>query len=334
MQIFGINNYTYTPSCTPTAFKGHSRQLEKVLDKVVNKNQISESEKNLIIEKIKAALCDIFSASRFIGEGSHNAVYKITKKYAARIPLNEKIIKFNTGSSSVRGEVKFTKLTNFFGEAILNLGNLQILKNVSPHMPAGVPEHIAKKCGRQKVEQYYINKYLPKFSNISQHSYNELAMNLAELNNMKFGPRSYGLFDSDNPNNIVAHERRLMLVDDIYTLYDKPYANTTARLLNVFINKASKDYEAPQTDNKIKLVKKIFKKVVTSGVYADLIHADSKEDYTYWEKALKKCKINIPAYVVLEELESISRQELSRGEKARKAAAYLSALTGLYHTNK
>ena len=58
MQIFGINNYTYTPSCTPTAFKGHSRQLEKVLDKVVNKNQISENEKNLIIEKIKGSKVD------------------------------------------------------------------------------------------------------------------------------------------------------------------------------------------------------------------------------------------------------------------------------------
>ena len=32
---------------------------------------------------------------------------------------------------------------------------------------------------------------------------------------MKFGPRSYGIFDSINPNNIVTSKGKLKLVDEI-----------------------------------------------------------------------------------------------------------------------
>ncbi len=315
-------------------FRGKSRELEKVLDGVIKKSQINDSEKNLLINKIKAALTDIFTKSRFIGEGTHNVVYKITKKYAARIPIGERINAENIGDSFKWGENKFKAMQNYFGEAILTLGKLQILKNISPHLPAGIPEHLAKRYSENSKKEYYIKKYLPKFSNISQNSYNKLATDLALLNEMKFGTRLYGIFDSLNPNNIVLHEGNLMLVDEIDTLCDRSYSNTTAKLLKVLINRATKDSNSPDIGNKkLKLVRKIFKKTVLAGVYADLVHANSKEDYKDWELAIQKCRLNISAYELIEKLENLSREERNPYKRMSLADAYLSKLTVLTHSN-
>lgn len=334
-----VNSYNYLNNINisnnkTTTFQGRSRELEKVLDSVINKPQISENEKNLLIKKIKAALSDIFVQTRFIGEGTHNAVFKITKKYAARVPIGEKINSENIGDNLIWGENKFRDLLNYFGEAIVTLGKLQILKNISPQMPAGIPEHLAKKYTENRKKEYYKEKYLPKFACVSQSSYNSLAKDLAHLNEMKFGPRLYGVFDSLNPNNIVVRGDNLMLVDEIDTLCDRSYSNTTAKLLKVFVNRATKDSNSPDVEDKeLKFVRKIFKKTVVAGVYADLVPANSKEDYKDWEIALKKCHINTNAYELINKIEDLSVQERNPIERMKLADVYLSSLTGLNHSN-
>lgn len=326
-----INN----PNAKPPVFRGKSRELEKALDSVINKTQISENEKNILIQKIKAALSDIFIQSRFIGEGTHNAVYKITKKYVARIPIGEKINSKNIGNNFKWGENKFKNLLHYFGEAIVTLGKVQILKNISPHVPAGIPEHLAKKYSQNCKNEYYKKKYLPKFARIPQQSYNSLAMDLARLNEMKFGPRLYGVFDALNPNNIVVHSKNLMLVDEIDTLCDRSYSNTTAKLLKVLINRATKDSYSPEVDNKeLKLMKKILKKTILAGVYADLVHANSQEDYKDWEIALKKCHLNINASELIGVLEDLSQKERDPLIRNSIAENYLSTLINLNHSNK
>ena len=328
MKINYYNNVN-----TPQAFTGRSREVEKVLDRVIGSPQISESDRVLLTAKVKAALKDIFIKSRFIEEGSHNAVYKITKKYAARIPLGEHITSENIGDNFIWGKGIFKNLKNYYGEAIVQLGKLQILKNISPQIPAGIPEHLAQKLNEKKCRRYYLKRYLPKFACLSQSSYNALALDMAKLNEMKFGPRSYGVFDSVNPNNIVAHEGSLMLVDEIYTLCDRSYSNTTAKLLNVFINKATKDFEAPDAGKYIKFVRKIFKKTVVAGVYADLVHVNSKEDYRDLETALKKCHLNIDAPVLLDMLDNFSCIECNPVKRAKMADEYLSLITFLNPSN-
>ena len=151
---------------------------------------------------------------------------------------------------------------------------------------------------------------------------------------MKFGPRSYGVFDSINPNNIVTSKGKLMLVDEINTLYDKSYGNTTAKLLEVFINRAGADMEAPDAGDKVKYVRKIFKKTILSGIYAGLVHADCKEDYRNWEIALKKCKINDKPYEVIQTIEKIEAMSISRAEKVKQAGRYLQSLFGMSHISK
>ena len=329
MNISPLNFNTPYP-----AFKGKSRELEKAIDRVSVRGFVTPEDKVLIIEKIKNALPNILKPSRYIEEGSHNAVYKITSKYVARVPVKEKLTAQNIGDEFVWGEDKFKSLRHYYGEPVMSLGRFQVLRNICNQLPAGVPEHLAQKFSKNKMKKYYSEKYLPIFSQISQWSYNKIALDLAKLNEMKFGFRNYGVFDSMNPNNIVTGNGNLYLVDEIDTLCDKSYANTTAKLLNVFINRASKDYEAPQMDKEIKFVRKIFKKTVISGVFANLLHADSKEDFGNWEIALKKCKINIPAVQILNKLDEISCSKLSRDEKADAVKEYLTILFDKNPSNK
>lgn len=330
MNISPINYNISYPS-----YKGRSRDLEKVLDTVSSKGFVSPDDKILIIEKIKYALSNILKPSRFMEEGSHKAVYRITSKYAARVPVDEKLTVENIGDEFVWGENRFQNLKNYYGEPVMRYGEFQILRNIGNQIPAGIPEHLAKKFNKNMIKKYYAKRYLPRFAQLSQDSYNELAKNLSALNQMKFGFRNYGVFDFLNPNNIITSNGKLFIVDEIDTLYDKSYANSTAKLLNVFINNASKDYEAPlQTGKEIKYVRKIFRKVIISGVYADLLHADSKEDIKYWETALKKCKIETPLGEILSVLDKISVSNSTYEEKRNMTNSFLTVLFGKNPSNK
>ena len=317
-----FNNYNnYQPN-----FQGSSRILQSAIDSALRKQSLSEGDMLELSTKIKKAVGDIVTPEKFIEEGSHNAVYKITRRYAARVPVRQKINPDDLPDKLVIGQKLFKDLHNYFGEAIFKLGQFQILKNVGKHVPAGVPEHYARQSGRNGVNRYYKEKYLPHFAKITQNRYNELAQDIAKLNEIKLGSRRYCLFDSINPNNIVARAGRLYLVDEIDTLYDKSFGNTTAKLLEVFINRATKDYEAPDAGNKRKFVRNIFKKVVIAADNASLLHADTKEDYAQWEKALAKCKFNIPASEILNKLDKLQYNVKDQKERTTLIKNYLNKL--------
>ncbi len=306
-------------------FQGHSRRLQCSIDSALRRKNLSQEDEKILVNNIKKAIKSIIRPDKFIEEGSHNSVYKITRKYVARIPNNTEIKPEELPDNLNFGKSLFSKLHNYYGEAIASLGKFQILKNVGFHKPAGVPEHIIKFLSRGQINKYYTKKYLPTFANIPQSSYDELAQDISKLNEIKLGPRQFCLFDSLNPNNIVLHNGKLFLVDEIDTNYDKSYGNTTAKLFEVFINRASKDFESPDAKNKTKLVRKIFKKIILASSKADLLHADTKEDFANWQKALKKCKIKDDANDVLNSISQIE-YGLAKEDRADKINYYLNQL--------
>ena len=318
-QFKNYNNYQ--PN-----FQGNSRNLQCAIDNALRKSSLTDGDMLELSSKIKKAVDDVLIPERYIEEGSHNAVYKITKKYVARVPLGKNINSQDLPEKPHFGQDLFKSLYNYFGEAIVSLGDFQILKNVGRHIPAGVPEHFAQKVGKGGVNRYYREKYLPRFAKITQGSYNEFVQDIARLNEIKLGPRRYCLFDSINPNNIVVHAGKLYLVDEINTMYDKSYDNTTAKLLEVFLVRATKDYEAPDAGNKIKYVRTIFKKLIIAADRASLLHADTKEDYTLWEKALTKCKFNAPASEILNKLDDIQYRVKDPNERTALVKNYFNRL--------
>lgn len=302
MNIFTTSQFTPSNNLN---FQGYSRTLQMTIDKTLRKPNVCDADMLELSTSIKKATKSILTLNKFIGEGSHNTVYKITRKYAARIPLGVTINESELPDKAESVKGVFDSLHNYYGQVLFQLGKIQILRNIGKHMPAGVPEHFSKIFGQSAVNRYYKSRYLPRFSQITQASYNEFAKDIARLNEIKLGGHRFCLFDSINPNNIVACKGKLYLVDDINTLYDKSYGNTTAKLLEVFINKATKDYEAPDVGKKRSLVRKIFQKVVIAANLANLLHADSKEDLKNWERALKKCAYNVPVEEILNHLEKI-----------------------------
>ena len=319
---FTQNNYNQQP-----IFMGHSRNLHKVLDKVLMKQNITQQDELVLSSAIEKAYSSIITPEKFIGQGTHNSVFKITRKYAARV-ANEMANDKNSLAGSIKlGKGMFRSLTNYFGEAIIEFGHFQILKNLGKHTPAGVPEHISKRLSPNQINNYYLTKYLPRFSDLSQGSYDDFAKNLAKLNEIKSGFRQYCAFDSLNPNNVVVKRGKLYLVDEIDTHQNRPYANTSAKLLEVFINRATSEQLSPfGNDEQVKLVRKIFKKVLTAASKAQLMHADSEMDFKNWKLALERCKIKENASEVISTIETIEYQEKDPHKKIDKLHAYINKL--------
>lgn len=320
-------NYTNSP-----AFSGHSRQIQTKLDRILNSPSKAIINEDEFISLLKKA--DITRPDKFIEEGSHNAVYKITRKYAARVPIGWKKEQNDWNAALTIGKRLFSTLRNYFGEPVLELDKFQILRNAGRHIPAGVPEHYSKILSNNSMKKYYLDKYLKTFATVPQAGYDEFAQDMARLNDIKLGPRRYCVFDYLNPNNVILRNGRLYLVDEIDTHADKSYANTTAKLLNVFINRLNRRSEAPNAPvEKIPYVRKIFKKVVLASEKAGLLHADSKEDYACWQTALKKCRINNEASTVLNTIEEIE-YSCPPEKRIEKVNNYLNSLFCQNHINR
>ena len=333
MNVRPLNYNNYYPQYS-TNFQGKSRQLQTSVDKALLKKHLSETEKTKLIKDIINALGTIISPTKFIEEGSHNAVYKITRKYAARVPVGWKPKTEDLGNNLHLGRGLFSKLENYFGEAILELGKFQILPNVGRHLPAGIPEHLTKFMSITRLRAHYLHRYLPQFASIPQSSYNKLASDIEKLNEIKIAEHQYCVFDYLNPNNIVAKNGKLFLVDEIDTLQDRSYSNTTAKLLNVFINRASRNMEAPAAGNMTKYVRKIFKKVILASSNANMLAANSKEDYKLWEKALKKCDIKTDPFEVIDNIDNLSYSHKNQNERTEAIKIYLNNLFLKNPTNK
>ena len=318
------------PISSSPNFSGHSRHIQTQIDRVITHPADSALNKKLA-DTIKLGLSSILTPEKFIEEGSHNAVYKITRKYALRLPREAKINSDELPQTVNSGKGIFSNIKSYFGEAILEMGKLQILKNVGHHRPAGVPEHLTKFFNKNKIYKYYLNTYLPRFAFIPQSSYDTLAKDINKLNEITLGPHRYCLFDSINPNNIVAKSGKLYLVDEIDTHCDRSYSNTSAKLLEIFINRATKDIDAPPAGVRLPLVRKIFKKVILASTKANLLHANSKWDYMNWQKALKKCSIKNDAAEVISSLEDIEYRYSNPEERVRKTKAYID---NLFVTNR
>ena len=318
------------PISSSPNFRGHSRQIQTQIEMVINHPADKELNRKLA-DKIKLGLSSILTPEKFIEEGSHNAVYKITRKYALRLPREAKINSDELPQTVNSGKGIFSNIKSYFGEAILEMGKLQILKNVGHHRPAGVPEHLTKFFNKNKIYKYYLNTYLPRFAHIPQSSYDKLAMDINKLNEINFDTRQFCIFDSLNPNNIVASHGKLYLVDEIDMNCDRSYSNTTAKLLEVFINRATKDLDAPPAGEKLPLVRKIFKKVVLASSRANLLQANSQWDYMNWQKKNKKCSIKNDAAEVMRTLDDIEYRYSNPEERVRKTKAYID---NLFVTNR
>ena len=68
-------------------------------------------------------------------------------------------------------------------------------------------------------------------------------------------------------------------------------------------------------------------------MYADLLHADSKEDCRNWEIALRKCQKKTPLFEIINKMEQIGGMPFDMDEKITIARRYIDTLFSVNPTN-
>lgn len=267
MKVYSIN-YEYN-SANSVNFTGYRTMLGKKIDQVLKLDKISADDNRFLVNEIKKLLSKRLEQSKNMGEGTQNRVYKIDDKYVLRIPINKSIMLSN---QVVLKHRKFASLKNYYGEALVELGNVQILKNATPgknSMPAGIPKVLPDNYKKNDLTGYYNNLYLPTFANIPQKSYNALAKDMSILNSIRDVNGVNFSFDYYNPNNVVLSGKTLKMTDDIAPTFIKN-SNSASDMFNVFLKQLNDGIPAIPSTKLTPLRQIIARKILKASIVSNL----------------------------------------------------------------
>lgn len=274
------------------------RAIDNYLDKG-GKNLISKFSFSKFLNK---SLAQIMTPENFLNNGRESKVYKISDKYVARIKRgkyeNNAIHSYNYTRIL---DKRFRGLSIYYGEPLLKVGNVEILKNATPtnYIPCGIVWR-GDFAPKEDIHKYY-TEFIPTCSELPQASYDEFAKCLKELNKIRhknynimdiirpqnstdsvstFGKEvSYSL-DTINPNNVLVSDNSFKLVDSfnkslvknpnsVYTMIEPLLTRMTPSNLSEF----HADSVIPRRN--------IFRKILIAAEKAELpLDAPAKDEIT------------------------------------------------------
>ena len=85
MKVTLQNNYSYTYPMKKPVFQSASGDFGKAVGDVFQKETISETARNNLIEKLRLAIKEIIKPKNFMGRGFNGTVYQIDKNFAMKI---------------------------------------------------------------------------------------------------------------------------------------------------------------------------------------------------------------------------------------------------------
>ena len=85
MKVTLQNNYSYTYPMKKPVFQSASGEFGKAVGDVFQKETISETARNNLIEKLRLAIKEIIKPKNFMGRGFNGTVYQIDKNFAMKI---------------------------------------------------------------------------------------------------------------------------------------------------------------------------------------------------------------------------------------------------------
>ena len=322
-----ITNTPFSQPLRPIrpVFRGPAKELGKSLNDVFQKTTITPEEKTALIDKFCNAIREIISPERFIGGGCNGSVYKIDDQFVAKIPKYEAVNQNTLGQNLELGNNVFKDLKTFFGEKILSLGNVSVLRNIGEHTPAGIPETLLKSMRLDLIKDYYVGTYLPRFASVPQSSYTKVAQDFAMLNKLSPAPRRYYSFDANNPNNIVLSGKRLILTDQINVI-GKPETNSTGKLLELLLVQVGYGYNAPKPEEGLKDARTILKKIILAAEKVALPHNPQIKDDASWEFALRNCSVKKDYAEVLSMLNKFREKIPDKAQRLKEIERYIDEL--------
>ena len=85
MKVTLQNNYSYTYPVKKPVFQSASGDFGKAVGDVFQKETISETARNNLIDKLRLAIKEIIKPKNFMGRGFNGTVYQIDKNFAMKI---------------------------------------------------------------------------------------------------------------------------------------------------------------------------------------------------------------------------------------------------------
>ena len=170
---------------------------------------------------LDAALPSIMRPENYLNKGRDSKVFKISDNYVAKIRRgkteDDAIRVFNVARTP---DKRFNQLGIYYGEPVIRVGNVEILKNATPneYTPCGAI-WLDNNSTIEQMRHKYKNEYLPSCSSVPQDGYDELAQGLTQLNGISdkgmFGKRTFYTPDIQNPNNVLIADNHFRIVDDL-----------------------------------------------------------------------------------------------------------------------
>lgn len=257
----------YQNKVSSPVFTGYTRTaLGRTIDEYIKTKEPTPEMAQNLLAKIQNFLTQ-GKEGKILGAGFRGKVFKIDDKYVLK--MDKGAFNYELEAPKIGGMFNLSGLKSYFGAPILSFNRFcRVLKNVSSdgkHLCAGIPSAKMNDLIFQgQKAQYWNEEYLPRFSELPQKSFDALAHDFYELNQLgKNG--QFLVFDTKNPNNIVlVGKNTLRIVDDLDKAYG-PNQNTTAGLLNLLVNKMDLDYNAPKDLTNIAQRCDLIKKIILAG---------------------------------------------------------------------
>lgn len=222
-----INNNRFGLQADTVSFKALNRNLEEALNKsiedVINGGFPATGKKRSFHKLLNSSMPEIMKEENFINKGRESKVYRISDKYVAKIrrgTTSKSAVHFY--NNTALPDKRFSSLNFYYGEPLIRLGNVEILKNATPtenYRFCGAKFSGRRSYNTMEEKLDYENNYLPLCSSLPQESFDDFAKGLRDLNHIRKGipfinQRSF-IPDVINPNNILIADNKFRLVDKL-----------------------------------------------------------------------------------------------------------------------
>ena len=305
MKVTLQNNYSYTYPVKKPVFQSASGDFGKAVGDVFQKETISETARNNLIDKLRLAIKEIIKPKNFMGRGFNGTVYQIDKNFAMKIKNYAKPSLETSDLVIKKGKNIFKNLKTYYGEEVLQIGDLKILRNLGKHTPAGVPpEKLKDLKSLEEIYKYYQKEYLPLFAKVPQKSYDAVAEDFARLNKMKYSACEYCTFDSKNPGNILLAGDELKLTDEINSI-NMSETNSVGKLMELMLYKISSLDSIRSYGDNTEEAKQILRKILIASEKANLPYDTRERDRVVWDGVFKNAEINEDVDDFIQNLEII-----------------------------
>ena len=266
--------------------KDVSKLLDEQIYKAIDANPLNIIQNMKFHSLMNKTLPMIMTPENFLNKGRESKVYRISDNFVAKVrrgtTSQNAVHSYNLMSAP---DKRFNRLPFYYGEPVLKIGNVEILKNATPNNNfryCGTPYKGSSVPSIEDIKLYN-NEYLPLCSSLPQKSYDDLAQGLKELNSIRrFSKGKFVSYMPDiiNPNNILISNGEFKLVDKLDKInYKNP--NSIYTMLEPLVLRLSPEATAKREANLFGYRREIFKKTLIASEKAELpLESDLKYPYS------------------------------------------------------